>query len=173
MLASLAAEVPHGEGWTYEVKFDGFRALAYLRGGECELRSRNDKDLTERFAEIAKAIVKAVKTPNAVLDGEICRIDPSGRSSFSELQQGDGPLVFFAFDLLEEGGESKVDLPLHERKAQLRDAARPACEERRLLGGLRRRRRAARGRERAGARRADRQARSTAPTSRAGAPATG
>jgi bifunctional non-homologous end joining protein LigD len=48
MLATLAAELPRGGGWSFEVKFDGFRALAYVRGGECELVSRNDKPLTPR-----------------------------------------------------------------------------------------------------------------------------
>jgi bifunctional non-homologous end joining protein LigD len=119
MLASLAKTIPHGDGWTYEVKFDGFRALAYIHAGDCTLVSRNEKDLTGRFPEIAKALVKAVKSPNAVIDGEICRIDPTGRTSFSELQQGSGPLVFYAFDLLELDGEPRVDLPLHERKAEL------------------------------------------------------
>src|SRR3954451_2883735 len=119
MLATLDTVVPRGEGWAHEVKFDGFRAVAYVRGGECKLVSRNDNDLTGRFPEVAKAIVKAVKSPNAVLDGEICRIDPSGKTSFSELQQGSGPLVFYAFDLLELDGEPLVDLPLVERKARL------------------------------------------------------
>jgi bifunctional non-homologous end joining protein LigD len=120
MLATPDTRVPHGEDWVYEVKFDGYRAIAYVRGGECKLVSRNDNDLTSRFSEVAKAIVKAVKTPNAVVDGEICRIDPEGKTSFSELQQGSGPLVFYAFDLLELDGTPRIDEPLHERKAQLR-----------------------------------------------------
>ncbi|MFL5953979.1 MAG: DNA ligase D [Gaiellaceae bacterium] len=120
MLATLDTHVPHGDDWTYEVKFDGFRALAYVTGGECRLESRNDNDLTGRFPEVAKAVAKAVKTPNAVVDGEICRIDPTGRTSFSELQQGSGPLVFYAFDLLELDGTPQVDEPLRERKARLR-----------------------------------------------------
>jgi bifunctional non-homologous end joining protein LigD len=120
MLATPDTHIPHGEDWTYEVKFDGFRAIAYVRGGECKLVSRNDNDLTGRFPDVAKAIVKAVKSPNAVVDGEICRIDPTGKSSFSELQQGSGPLVFYAFDLLELDGTPRIDEPLHERKAQLR-----------------------------------------------------
>ena len=119
MLASLDTRVPHGEGWTFEVKFDGYRALAYLRGGECRLVSRNGNDLTGRFPEIARALVKAVKSPNAVVDGEVTRVDPAGRTSFSELQQGTGPLVYYAFDLLELDGEPLVELPLHERKARL------------------------------------------------------
>jgi bifunctional non-homologous end joining protein LigD len=120
MLATSDTHVPHGDDWTYEVKFDGFRAIAYVRGGECKLVSRNDNDLTGRFADVAKAVVKAVKSPNAVLDGEICRIDPSGKTSFSELQQGSGPLVFYAFDLLELDGMPRIDEPLTERKSQLR-----------------------------------------------------
>ncbi|MDX6452217.1 MAG: bifunctional non-ous end joining protein LigD [Gaiellaceae bacterium] len=121
MLASLDTHIPHGDDWAYEVKFDGFRAIAYIRGGECKLVSRNENDLTGRFPEVAKAIVKAVKSPNAVIDGEICRIDPSGKTSFSELQQGSGPLVYYAFDLLELDGDSRIDLPLTERKEQLRE----------------------------------------------------
>jgi len=119
MLASVDAHMPHGDAWTYEVKFDGYRALAYVRGGECRLVSRNDNDLTARFGDVAKALVKAVKSPNAVVDGEICRLDPSGRTSFSELQRGSGPLVYYAFDLLELDGAPLLDEPLHERKARL------------------------------------------------------
>jgi bifunctional non-homologous end joining protein LigD len=120
MLATLDTRIPAGDGWTHEVKFDGFRALAYVRAGTCRLVSRNDNDLTGRFPEVAKAIVKALKTPNAVIDGEICRIDPSGKTSFSELQRGSGPLVYYAFDLLELDGTPRVQRSLHERKALLR-----------------------------------------------------
>ena len=128
MLATAEQQVPQGEHWLFEVKFDGYRALAYLRRGDCRLISRNENDLTERFSAIAKEVVKAVKSPDAVIDGEICRLDESGRSSFSELQQGSGPLVFYAFDLLELDNESLVELPLSERKSRLRkllDARNP------------------------------------------------
>ncbi|HEY3962221.1 MAG TPA: DNA ligase D [Gaiellaceae bacterium] len=120
MLATLAERIPPGDDWTFEVKFDGFRALAYVRGGDCELLSRNDNSLNMRFPQVATSIVKAVKSPNAVLDGEITRVAEDGRSSFSELQQGTGPLVFFAFDLVELDGESLVELPLEQRKEKLR-----------------------------------------------------
>ena len=120
MLATPAEHVPHGGDWRYEVKFDGYRAIAYLRRGACALVSRNGNDLTARFAELAKAIPKAVKSPNAVLDGEVCRVNPDGRTSFSELQQGSGPLVYFAFDLLELDGVPLLDEPLRERKDRLR-----------------------------------------------------
>ena len=131
MLASLDTRIPHGDGWSYEVKFDGFRAVAYVRGGDVVLKSRNDKVLNDRFPEVAKALVKAVRSPNAVVDGEITRVDPTGKTSFSELQQGSGPLVYYAFDLLELDGEPLVQLPLHERRARLRkllDAREPAVQ---------------------------------------------
>jgi bifunctional non-homologous end joining protein LigD len=119
MLATLAAQPPAGEGWTFEVKWDGYRALGYVRNGECTLLSRNENDLTERFDEIAKAVVKATKSPNAVLDGEVCALDERGRSSFSAMQRGTGVLVYYVFDLLELDGEPLVELPLHERRARL------------------------------------------------------
>jgi len=120
MLATPAETVPSGADWRYEVKFDGYRALAYVRDGECRLVSRNGNDLTQRFAEVAKAVVAATKSPNAVLDGEVTRVDASGRASFSELQQGSGALVYYAFDLLELDGEPLLDTPLQERRQRLR-----------------------------------------------------
>jgi len=125
MLATVAAAVPAGDDWRFEVKFDGYRALAYLHAGDCTLVSRNGKDLTERFAELAKEVVKATKSPNAVLDGEVCRLAESGRSSFSELQQGSGPLVYYVFDLLSLDGRELTALPLAERKAKLKQLLDP------------------------------------------------
>jgi bifunctional non-homologous end joining protein LigD len=119
MYATLARQVPDGEGWLFEVKWDGYRALAYVRGSDTTLMSRNDNDLTPRFSNIAKEISKAVKSPNAVVDGEVCALDEQGRASFSAMQQGNGPLVFYAFDLLELDGEPLIDLPLTERQARL------------------------------------------------------
>ncbi len=98
MLATLAADVPRGAGWEF-----------------------NGNDLTTRFAHVAKEIAKAVKTPDCVLDGEVCALDDTGRSSFSAMQQGKSgtPLVFYVFDLLELEGEPLVDLPLIERRKRL------------------------------------------------------
>src|SRR2546426_5831903 len=122
MLATLGdQEVPKGPGWLFEVKWDGFRALARVTQGEATLKSRQGNDLTQRFPTIAKEIPKAVKTPDCVLDGEICALDEQGRSSFSLMQQGKPgtPLVYFVFDLLELEGEPLVDLPLTERRKRL------------------------------------------------------
>jgi bifunctional non-homologous end joining protein LigD len=121
MLATLAEEVPRGAGWEFEVKWDGYRAIATVSQGDATLTSRNGNDLTVRFANVAKEIVKAVKTPDCVLDGEVCALDETGRSSFSAMQQGkpETPLVFYAFDLLELDGEPLVDLPLVDRRKRL------------------------------------------------------
>ncbi len=121
MLASLATDLPSGDGWLFEVKWDGYRALAYVRGGEATLVSRNGNDLTSRFPSVAKALGQAAKSPDCVLDGEVCALDEQGRSSFSAMQQGKGgtPLAFYAFDLLEVDGEPLVRLPLRERRERL------------------------------------------------------
>ncbi len=121
MLATLAEDVPRGAGWEFEVKWDGYRAIAAVSQGEATLTSRKGNDLTARFEQVAKEIAKAVKTPDCVLDGEVCALDESGRSSFSAMQQGKAgtPLVFYVFDLLELEGEPLVDLPLVERRKRL------------------------------------------------------
>src|SRR5262249_15072809 len=119
MLATLADALPSTGDWIFEVKFDGYRALAYVRDGICELRSRADNDLTTRFSPVATAIVKVVGKREAVLDGEVCALDDEGRPSFSAMQQGTGKLVYYAFDLLELDGESLVELTLTERRERL------------------------------------------------------
>jgi bifunctional non-homologous end joining protein LigD len=119
MLATLTEDLPHGEGWEYEPKWDGYRALGYVRGGEVKLLSRNGKDLTQRFESVAKELVKALRTPDAVVDGEVVALDSQGRSSFSAMQRGSTQLAYEVFDLLEADGEPLVDLPLTERRARL------------------------------------------------------
>jgi bifunctional non-homologous end joining protein LigD len=121
MLATLETSVPRGSGWLFEVKWDGYRAIARVLQGDATLTSRKGNDLTERFAGVAKEIAKAVKTPDCVLDGEVCALDEQGRSSFSAMQQGKAgtPLVYYVFDLLELEGEPLVDLSLLERRKRL------------------------------------------------------
>ncbi|HZG36277.1 MAG TPA: DNA ligase D [Gaiellaceae bacterium] len=119
MLATLAEEVPHGDGWSFEVKWDGYRTVVAVADGEVTLTSRNGKGLTERFEAVAKAVAGAVRTPNCVLDGEVCALDLNGRSSFSAMQQGAGSLVLYVFDLLELDGEPLLDRSLEERRERL------------------------------------------------------
>ncbi len=119
MLATPAEAVPAGDGWLHEVKWDGFRAIVRIAGGVAELTSRNGKSLTARFEPVARAVVQAAKTPDCVLDGEVCALDETGRASFSAMQQGSGSLVLYVFDVLEVDGEPLIELPLTERRERL------------------------------------------------------
>src|SRR5215211_5362718 len=121
MLATLAKDVPAGAEWLFEVKWDGYRAIVDVHGGEATLTSRRGNDLTARFESVAKAIERAVKTPDCVLDGEVCALDEEGRATFSAMQQGKSGTryIFVAFDLLELEGEPQIDLPLPERQERL------------------------------------------------------
>jgi bifunctional non-homologous end joining protein LigD len=121
MLATLAEDVPGGDGWLFEVKWDGYRAIAYVRGGEATLVSRNGNDLTARFPAVARALGQAVRTPDGVLDGEVGALDEDGRMTFSAMQQGKSgtSYVYVAFDVLEIDGRPLLELPLTERREQL------------------------------------------------------
>ena len=121
MLATLSDDIPQGAGWAFEIKWDGYRIIATVAGSEAELRTRKDQDYTQRFANVAKELAKALKTPDCVVDGEVCALDENGRPSFSAMQQGkaETPIVYFVFDLLEVEGEPIIDLPLVERRKRL------------------------------------------------------
>ncbi len=119
MLATLSERLPPGQGWIFEVKWDGYRALCRIRGGEAELWSRTGKDLTSRFGTIARALPHALRSPDCVVDGEICALDEQGKPSFSLMQRGAGSLVIELFDLLELDGNPLLDLPLSERRSRL------------------------------------------------------
>ena len=130
MKAAMAAAPPFNGLWLYEVKFDGFRVLAIKNGKDVELWSRNEKPLHTRFPEVVKAVARlAIKS--CVLDGEVCALDESGRSSFQLLQnQGETnhPVVYYAFDLLFEGTKDLRALTLMERKARLEKILTNATE---------------------------------------------
>ncbi|MDX6481938.1 MAG: bifunctional non-ous end joining protein LigD [Gaiellaceae bacterium] len=128
MLATLVEKLPTGSGWLFEPKWDGYRALAYVRGGEATLRSRRGNDLTQRFAAVAKALPNALRTPNAVVDGEVCALDENGRPSFSAMQQGKPgtQIVYEIFDVLEIDGERLTGLPLTERRERLEQLVVPS-----------------------------------------------
>ena len=134
MLASLAAGLPKGGDWLFEPKWDGYRALAYVRETEVELRSRRGNDLTQRFGAVARALPRALRTPSCVLDGEVCALDEQGRSSFSLMQQGLGRLVYYVFDVLEIDGRPVLDRPLTERRDLLEELLDKRSQTVRLSG---------------------------------------
>ncbi len=121
MLATLVNEPFDEPGWSYEVKWDGYRALASVDAGKVSLTSRNDKSFTEKFYPIAQTMSQW--DIRAVIDGEILVIDADGKADFSALQnwrsEADGHLVFYAFDLLWHDGRDLTQLPLSGRRALL------------------------------------------------------
>lgn len=107
--------------WIYELKVDGFRALAFIQNGRCKLVSRNGHTF-KGFKDLAASIATHLKGRNAVLDGEICCLDDSGRSQFYPLMfnRRESVCYFYAFDVLSLDGEDLRELPLIDRKATLR-----------------------------------------------------
>jgi bifunctional non-homologous end joining protein LigD len=124
MLATAASRLPSGEGWTYEVKWDGYRTLAVLDSGSVRLLSRNLKNTTASYPSIVRAVAK-VTAPSAILDGEIVALDESGQPSFQALHHGAGhTLVFYAFDLLLLNGRELIALPIEQRRDELASLVR-------------------------------------------------
>ena len=132
MEALLAAELPDGDGWQYEPKWDGFRCLARRDGAEVTLTSKSGKPLARYFPEVVK-MLHAVKEKSFLLDGELI-ISVGDVLSFEALQMrlhpaesrvrklaGETPAELMLFDLLEVGGKSLIDEPLSWRREKLED----------------------------------------------------
>ena len=124
MKAVLVDNLPKGDDWVYELKFDGVRALALKRGKDVQLISRNAKDFTAKFPEVSSAL-KKLPCKEAVLDGEIVALDEEGRSSFQLLQarelSGERPPIFYyVFDLIQLDGKDLTAVPLLKRKAMVK-----------------------------------------------------
>ena len=122
MKALLVKTPPKGE-WLYEIKFDGFRALAFKKGSSVRLLSRNEKDFGGKFPQVLESL-NNLKAADAVIDGEIVALDSKGRSSFQLLQAHDlrderPPIVFYAFDLLKLDGRDLRKCPVTTRKQLL------------------------------------------------------
>jgi bifunctional non-homologous end joining protein LigD len=123
-LATLRATAPSGPGWVHEIKFDGYRIQARLDHGEVRLLTRKGLDWTDKFPNIAEAVAK-LPADTALIDGEIVVEDERGISNFSMLQAalkaGERErFVYYVFDLLHCDGRDLTELPLIERKAELK-----------------------------------------------------
>jgi bifunctional non-homologous end joining protein LigD len=121
-LASPVEAAPEGNDWVHEFKYDGYRCLVAANGKDVRCYTRSGQDWTQKFWRIAEAF-RAMELPGALIDGEIIAFSPEGRTDFSTLQKTlseDGPLAFFAFDLLEEGGKDLTNKKLLERKSRLK-----------------------------------------------------
>ena len=132
MLATSIDEPFDGAEWLFEIKWDGYRAIAFIAEGKVRLVSRNQNDLTPRYPEL-KDLPKFIKAKTAILDGEVVALDEQGRASFSLMQQRTGfrpggrrgatnadvPVLYYAFDLLYLDGYDLRKLALEERKKKL------------------------------------------------------
>ena len=105
--------------WLFELKYDGFRALAYVNGGVTQLVSRRGLGYPQ-FPDLAAELSLELNADEAVLDGEIVKLDASGRSIFIDLVRRRGPFAFVAFDVLALNGTDVRKLPLVKRKRLLR-----------------------------------------------------
>jgi bifunctional non-homologous end joining protein LigD len=121
MLATLVDEPFHRAGWVYEEKYDGYRILAYKEGKTVTLLSRNAKDRTHSFSEIASAIA-TLPSRALLLDGEVVAFDGKLVSRFQLLQQGRVPQVYAVFDCLYRNGVDLRARPLPERRAAMEAA---------------------------------------------------
>jgi bifunctional non-homologous end joining protein LigD len=116
MLATLTDEAPlDRSSWSFELKYDGFRAVAAIVKGEVAMWSRNELDLVPRFPLIAAAMQK-IKAKEVVLDGEIVALDESGAPRFQLLQQGERRERIFVFDVLWLDGRDLRNLTYLERR---------------------------------------------------------
>ncbi|MCD7058658.1 DNA ligase D [Pelagibacterium xiamenense] len=119
-LATLVDAVPKGDDWLFEMKYDGYRALAALSDDAVRIYSRRGHDWTDKFGVLVEPLSRLTRG-SALIDGEVCAFE-NGKTSFSTLQttlSEGGPLAFFAFDLLEQDGKSLRDEPLRNRKKAL------------------------------------------------------
>jgi ATP-dependent DNA ligase len=121
MLLLPSHNLPGGTGWIFELKLDGYRAVAYKTGGKVHLRSRNDKDFNAKYPAIVKAL--GSMPDETVIDGEIVALDLDGRPSFNVLQNygsSPGPLFYYVFDVMVVAGRDVMALPLEARRVLLR-----------------------------------------------------
>lgn len=120
-LATLVGDAPDGDDWLSEMKYDGYRVLISVGRGGARVYTRNGKDWTDKFPQIAEAAA-ALDTDGALIDGEAVAFDRNGKTDFSTLQSAlsnGGDISCFVFDLIVDDGASIADKPLVERKERL------------------------------------------------------
>jgi len=129
MLATLVDKPFNKPDWLFEIKWDGYRAIAFINNKEVELKSRNDKSFNDKFYPIYDTLKKW--KINTVIDGEIVVLNEHGLANFEGLQgwrsEADGQLIFYVFDILWLNGYDLTSLPLRERHKILK-AAIPASD---------------------------------------------
>jgi DNA ligase D-like protein (predicted ligase) len=130
MLLLRKDSLPEGPDWLYEIKLDGYRAIAIKSGGNVQLRSRNDNDFSSRYSSIVRALRRM--PDETVIDGEVVALDNEGRPSFNFLQtyaSTDTTLIYYVFDVLILAGRDVMGEPLDTRRALLEKHVLAKLEE--------------------------------------------
>ena len=127
MLAGSSQTVPAGDAWRFEIKWDGFRAIARIEGDEVRLWSRNGKALEAKHRSVAEALPHALTHSECVLDGELCAFDDTGVPRFELFQRGEGSIAYVVFDLLELDGEPVIAEPWSRRRELLAELIVPGA----------------------------------------------
>ncbi len=126
-MKAVAGQLPDSDdGWAYEVKWDGYRALAFVEAGAVRFQSTNLLDLTDRWPTLA-GLAGSVNAETAVLDGEVVVFDETGSSRFELLQQNTSPVTFVVFDVLSINGTDTTSLSYEQRRALLAQLVEPAA----------------------------------------------
>ena len=128
MKATLGALPPptQDDQWAYEIKWDGYRTLAFVDDGAVKLQSSSGLDVTSRYPELA-GFAEAVNATSAIIDGELVVLDADGRPSFEMLQRHDTQAAYYAFDVLQVGGADTVALAYEQRRALLTSLVEPGA----------------------------------------------
>ncbi len=136
MLPTLVTEIPIGNEWCYQVKYDGFRAMIYIDDKETKIISRNLNELDDQFPEIVQCFQRLTENQDVspiIFDGELCVLETENKAAFDKIQKRGRlkdkekinhakntlPVTFLAFDLLMFKGKPLTNQPLHERQRQL------------------------------------------------------
>ncbi|WP_441338825.1 ATP-dependent DNA ligase [Mesorhizobium sp.] len=113
------AKPPHGDGWTHEVKFDGYRSQILIDNGEVRICTRRGLDWTAKYRDLAET-AKGLNVQSVIVDGEVIVLNKEGHSDFAELRkaitQRQHDLYFVAFDLLHLNGHDLRDMELEDRR---------------------------------------------------------
>src|SRR5882762_7065998 len=130
MLLLRTDALPEGERWEYQLKLDGYRAIAFKSKGTVHLRSRNDKDFSLRYADVVKGLAKL--PDETVIDGEVIALDDDGRPSFNILQNygsSKAPVLYFVFDVMVLAGRDVMGESLEARRSLLEKKILPKLGE--------------------------------------------
>lgn len=124
MKATLGTLPGDDDRWAYEIKYDGYRTLAFVDAGDVRLQSTNLRDVTATYPELAP-LATGVHAASAVLDGELVVLDDEGRPRFDLMQRHTRPAVLFVFDVLRVEEHDVIALPYEDRRRLLEQLVEP------------------------------------------------